>query len=298
MRRVDRRQRDRLLVARGDQRAPHGVPRDQVARPARQGQRARRQGRRDLAVAPDPRDLLHQVVLDRDVAPERGHHHLEGAVALRRREPEVAQDGRHDLAGRAGAHDPLDAREAKRHRHRSAGRRVRVEHAGGHPAAGQLGDQARGAVQRVPQPLDVRAPLEAVGGLGGQAQGLGRPADGAGREVRALEEHGPRRVTDLGVGAPHHAGHGHGPVGVGDHERRVAERPALPVQRHHRLARPRAADDDVPARQEIAVEGVERVAQLPEHVVRHVDDVVDRAEAGRAQALGEPARRRPHRRRR
>ena len=81
-------------------------------------------------------------------------------------------------------------------------------------------------------------------------------------------------------------------VGVGDHEHRVAERPALPVQGHHRLARPGPPDDDVAAREEVAVERVERVAQLPEHVVRHVDDVVDRAEAGGAQPLGEPAGRR------
>ena len=42
----------------------------------------------------------------------------------------------------------------------------------------------------------------------------------------------------------------------------------------------------------VVVEGVQRLAQLPHHVVGHVDQVVDRAQAHRAQPLGEPGRRR------
>ena len=38
----------------------------------------------------------------------------------------------------------------------------------------------------------------------------------------------------------------------------------------------------------VVVEGVERLAQLPEDVVRHVHEVVDGAQAHRAQPLGEP----------
>ena len=55
-------------------------------------------------------------------------------------------------------------------------------------------------------------------------------------------------------------------------------------------AGPGPPDHDVAARQEVAVERVEGMPQLPEDVVRHVDDVVDRAEAGRPEPLGEPGR--------
>jgi hypothetical protein len=61
--RVEERDRHRLLVPRGRQRAPHRVLGDDGARAARQGERPGRERRGDLPVA-NAGDLLHRVVLE------------------------------------------------------------------------------------------------------------------------------------------------------------------------------------------------------------------------------------------
>ncbi len=60
------------------------------------------------------------------------------------------------------------------------------------------------------------------------------------------------------------------------------------------LALGRAADDDAALGQAPVVEGVERLAALHHHVVRHVDEVVDGPHADRFEPRGQPRGARPH----
>ena len=80
---------------------------------------------------------------------------------------------------------------------------------------------------------------------------------------------------------------------VGDQEVALVERAQRAVERAELLARARAAHDDPPAVELGAVERVQRAAVHVHDVVRHVDDVRDRAHAGGVQACAQPDRRRP-----
>jgi hypothetical protein len=137
--------------------------------------------------------------------------------------------------------------------------------------------------------------LEAVRGLGREAEPARGAPHAARVEVRALEQHVGRARGDLGLGAAHHARDRDGALGVRDHQIVGGQRPRGTVQRRELLVRPRAADADPPAAECRPVEGVQRLAELEEHQVRHVDDHVDRAHPGRGEPLGEPRRARPDR---
>ena len=67
------------------------------------------------------------------------------------------------------------------------------------------------------------------------------------------------------------------------------------VERRDLLAVAGAPDAEAVAAQRRQVVGVVGLAELEHHVVADVDDVVDRAHAGRGQALGHPRRRRADR---
>ena len=65
----------------------------------------------------------------------------------------------------------------------------------------------------------------------------------------------------------------------------------LAVERGEALARGGAPHDDGRIRHARGVEGVQRMAELPQHVVGDVDHVADRPEPARPQARGHPGRR-------
>ena len=69
------------------------------------------------------------------------------------------------------------------------------------------------------------------------------------------------------------------------------ERPQRAVERAQLLAGGRAAHDHDTPVQRLVVERVQRAAECEHHVVRHVDDVRDRADAGCTEARLEPERR-------
>ncbi len=99
------------------------------------------------------------------------------------------------------------------------------------------------------------------------------------------------RVRHLALEAADDAGQRDGPALVGDHEHVGRQAPQLAVERAELLAVAAAADDDVVARDVVVVEGVQRLPQLEHHVVRDVDDVVDRTLLERDQPLLQPLRR-------
>jgi hypothetical protein len=106
--------------------------------------------------------------------------------------------------------------------------------------------------------------------------------------VRALEQHVGRARADLGLRAAHHARDCDGALGVGDHEVFALERARGAVERRDLLVGARAPHVDRAAAQRRRVEGVQRLAELEQHEIRHVDDDVDRAHAGRIESGGEP----------
>ena len=94
--------------------------------------------------------------------------------------------------------------------------------------------------------------------------------------------------SDFRQPAAHHAGDRLRLVGVGDDEHLGVERSVGAVERPDALALFRAADPELLAGELVQIEGVHRLAELEQHVVRHVDDVVDRADAGGLQPVGQP----------
>ena len=96
----------------------------------------------------------------------------------------------------------------------------------------------------------------------------------------------------LGLGAAHHARERDRALRVGDHEVRRAERARLAVERGELLARARARARAPRRRAASQVERVQRLAELEQHQVRDVDDVVDRAHARGFEPRCEPVGRR------
>ena len=136
--------------------------------------------------------------------------------------------------------------------------------------------------------VDVGAPLETRRGFRLEAQLLARPADALRIEERALEHDGLRGVAHFRTAAAHDAGDRLRLVGVGDDQHLRIERAVDAVERRDALAWRRAADANFAARELVEIERVHRLAELEQHVVGDVDDVVDGAHAGRLQPRREP----------
>ena len=65
-------------------------------------------------------------------------------------------------------------------------------------------------------------------------------------------------------------------LGVGDDRHRVGDGALLTVERRYSLAGPRASDDHLRSAELIQIEYVRRLAELVQHIIRRVDDIVDR----------------------
>ena len=103
------------------------------------------------------------------------------------------------------------------------------------------------------------------------------------------------RLVDTRMVATHDAGETNGLLVVRDHEHRVIHRDVAPVEKSQRFARARAAHDDA-AIDFAPVIGVHRLAELEHHVVRDVDDRVDRTQTRASQPFPHPeGRLRPRR---
>ncbi len=228
---VDEGEIDGFLLVTGDQLAAHaqciqlGFARHRHARGT-----ARQRGR-DLLVTVDAGQLFDQVFFDGDVeaAARRGD-----LPAFGRRAHVHAQraqdaldfgvfDGDAEHAGDAGAaqHDGCRLRQIG-FTHGLCDRR--------RGTAGQVQHQAGGVLDRGARQRRIDAALEAVAGIGVQAQ-LAATAHDRGRgEVRGLQEHGGGGVGDTGVEAAHQAGQADRTISVGDHQEAVVQRGIAAVQ--------------------------------------------------------------------
>ena len=208
------------------------------------------------------------------------------------REAQGSQVPPHRFGGDGHAEDVFDAADPEGDRPRFEGPRADVEHRTLQCAPRRGHDDGHGPLQGRAETLRVHAALETIRCVGGQGQLPARRPDGPGFEERALQEHvhGVRR--DLGLLPTHDAGDGHGTTRVAD-QKHVGREPAfLAVEGGELLFfGRRPAHHDGGTVQPGQVEGVERLAQLQEHIVRGVHHVVDGPGSRAPQTLLEPRRR-------
>ena len=138
----------------------------------------------------------------------------------------------------------------------------------------------------------IGASFEARRRLGLQPQLLARPADASGIEKCALEHDDFRRVADLGTASAHDARHRVRLFGIRDDQHLRIERAIEAIERPEAFSRGGAADTNFVPCELVEIERVHRLAELEQHVVGDVDDVVDRANAGGLQPRRQPGRRR------
>ena len=125
-----------------------------------------------------------------------------------------------------------------------------------------------------------------------QAAGARRAADARAVERSGFEHDRRRLLRDLGLEAAHDARKAGRMLSIGDDELRALREARAVVERVEVLALLREAGRQRMARDLIVVVGVHRLAELDHDEVRHVDDIVDGADAGALEALLHPLRRR------
>ena len=203
------------------------------------------------------------------------------------------------VGGDGLAEEALDARRPEGHADLGRRRRLRVHDPDGGSAAGPAQDERRRPVGPEARHGVLLALLEAQARLAAQGVAEGRAPDADGVEDGRLDDDPPRGRPDLAGGTTHDAGDGQRAGLVGDEERLGRELALDVVERLEALALPGEPDDDAAVVDGIGIEGVDRLAQLDEHVVAGVDDVGDGPHArGDEAPLDVPGRRRRRSRRR
>ena len=247
------------------------------------------QGGGDAVEAVQAGDLLHVVLGHAQVVPprRRGHaQHVPGVLDLRAEHLQELDDALarvvHADASRRVLRVQLDDD--------GRGPLADVGDARGRRSAGELDEELHGALGGLVGDLPVHAALVALGGLGGQAVAAPGAGDRHRVEVRGLDQHARGGLGDLGGGAAHDAGQPDRAGLVRDHEVLGVEGALLVVQGAQGLPRGGAAHRD-PAGQAVRVVEVQRLAELPHHVVGDVHGQGVRTDAGQAQARGHPRRR-------
>ena len=148
----------------------------------------------------------------------------------------------------------------------------------------ELRDERRGDGRRV----EVRAALEAVGGIGVEAVAAAHAADDGGIEPCGFDENVLRLGRDHGVPAAHDAGEAESFLFVGDDEVVGIEDAFDAVERLQLFAFAGAADDDA-AFDLVEVEGVGGMAHAEQDEVGGIDGVGDQLLAEQGEALGDDA---------
>ena len=243
-----------------------------------------------LLIAVDARQFLDQVGFDGHVeAPAGGQHHPFLATFLGGHfHAQAAEDVFHLFGGQTHAEQAFDA--VCTQGDFCLARQVCFIHGFADRtrlAAGDLQDQGGGPFDGLVLQLRVHAPLEAVGGIRVQTVGAGLAGDGQGGKEGALQEDVPGVAGDGGRLAAHDTSQGQGIAVVGDHQGVVAQGQFLVVQGEQCFLGLGLAHGD--AAVELGeIEGMQGLAQFQQHIVGHVDDGIDGAQAGAAQALDQP----------
>ena len=264
------------------------------------GAEDRRQRRRDRLEAADaaspprrgPRRARGRIAASSAPAPSRSRRRRR-APRGRGRENQRAQIGA--VVGDAGEgveasrrERDLAANEARPDRRTSITPRRTL-------APGDLGEQRRGAIERGHGALGIGAALEAMTGVGVEAEALracGAPPSGRSARSRAARGASPRSTS---VASPPMTPASATAASASAITRSVASSSRATPSRvwsfspARRAAGPRWSS----AVERVEVEGVERLPHLPQHEVGDVDHVVDRARAHRLEAPHQPVGARP-----
>ena len=186
--------------------------------------------------------------------------------------------------------EPIE-REHNRARHRQ--RTIVIGQAAHQPDAGRdFLQQSKRALQAADGVHRILRFFEAHGGVGAELEPRGSLADAGSIEIRAFEDDPRGGIGNRAVRAADDAGDGDRPAGIGNHEVRRIERVALLVQRLDRFAGTRGANDNLVALEFGGVEGVHGLRDFRQHVVRYVDNVIDRVQADGFEPLLQPLWRR------
>ena len=200
----------------------------------------------------------------------------------------------HVVGREFGAEQTVDLRDPNRNRRAIRGRAGNVDEAadgGDARLGGQLDEPAHG-------PIDVVAPVgaatEASGGLARQVEALDGAGDRRRIPPRHLQQHLGRGIGDLGRGATHDSCKRDDRVArVGDDPVVGHERAFDVVEGHQGFAVAGAADIEPTVGDGGEVERVVGLAEFEHHIVRDVDDRVDRTHTELDQPLLHPRRRLP-----
>ena len=246
--------------------------------------RDRRQTGGDAVVAPRAQDLLDEVVLPADVVAGRRDRDRDSLSARLGREPEprkrVAREVERDRRVASEEMQPREPEGRAAGLHRGS---PRIEEPGRKRSARAAQDEVGREVQRGRNRGDVRAPLEPVRRVRVHPEPARGPADRGGVPPRGLQEHMARRGRHGGVEPAHDPGERDGALRVRHDDVGSLQAPLDSVEGDEGLAPPCLAHDDRPASQLLEVEGMERLAERPEPVVRRVDGRADRVASDRRQ---------------
>ncbi len=157
----------------------------------------------------------------------------------------------------------------------------------------ELREEGGGHQRRLRREPDVRPPLEPVGGIRLEPGRLPGQADRNRVETGALDENILGVFGDRGQLSADHARQGHRPGIIRDDQHVREQSQVRAVEAEEALALPGTPDDDLAAADLLKVEGVDRLGGGKQHIVRHVDDIVDRVEPHGRDPLPEPVGRRP-----
>ena len=257
--------------------------------------RERREGRRQPVVAVVACDFLDQVDVARDVhSPRRhGHQRVVGRLA-RQHEAQAGQDATDVVDRHVGAQHGRDPRVGEPDDARRGRRGAGVDPAPAHGAGANLLDEAAGAGQRLGRGGKVGAALEAIRRLGGQAEPLAGPVGSTWARTRRSRARSsssrptPRCCAPPMMPASACARSRSAITSISGVSVRFCPSSVVSVS-----PGPRRADAQCRAGQRRQVEGMQRMAQLEQHVVGDVDDVADRADACGREPLGQPGGRGP-----
>ena len=249
----------------------------------------------DLVVPDDARHLLHHIVRDTDIRAPVGHAHL---VALRRQpataEAQPCQRASHLRCRQVNAQHLEQPLAGKLDLHLRRRIRIDIDESVQRLASCQLHQQLRRAPGGDHRQLRAQPLLEPRRRLRARLQFRRRPPDVRRMEGGRFQQHRRRRLRHLRLEPAHHAGQRDRRLRIRDSEHIGRKLLFVAVDHHHLLALPGASHDDLASAQLLEIESVQRLAQLQHHVVRDIDDDVDRAHPAGDKPLLHPARRFSH----
>jgi len=284
--------RARLQEAEPHEEAPHPVLHAEPG-VVPEGAGARPEGTdlvREGVVAAPACDLLDEVDLAGDIRADSGNRYLQRLPLPADSEADRLEQGGDlpfaDLHPEQGP-DPLRTKGYARPLEGSGGQ---IERGAGCRSPGHRADQGDHPLERAAGALRVHSALEPVRGVRREVVTAGGCPHRSRIEDGALQEETGGALPDLGVLAPHHPRERNGALGVRDDQLPRFEIAVFAVERADRLARPGAPDDHRAALEAVQVEGVQRLAELVEHVVGGVHHIVDGTAAHGADPRGQPLR--------